>query len=63
MKAFCRVISVVLGNILRSLSQRLSALLTLANTLLRSSSGVNLISNMTPRCFLRIGLRNIIVEN
>ena len=51
MKALYIVISVVLGNILRSLRKRPTALLTLANTLLRCSSNVNLKSNMTPRRF------------
>ena len=48
MKALYTEISVVLGNILRSLP---TALLTLTNTLLRCSSNVNLKSNMTLRCF------------
>ena len=41
----------VFGNELRSLRWRPSVLLTLANTLLRWSSSINLKSNMTPRCF------------
>ena len=51
MRALYIVISVDLGNKLRSLRWRSSVLLTLANTLLRWSSNIYLESNMTPSCF------------
>ena len=51
MKALYIVICVVLGNILQNLRQRPTALLTLANTLLRCSLNVNVKSTMTPGYF------------
>ena len=64
MKALHIETSVALGNILQSLRKKPTALLNLANTLLTCSSNVDLKSNLTPRCFLGKGLRNIIiVEN
>ena len=52
MKALYILISVVLGNILRTLRKRLTALLTLANTLLRCFSNVDLKSNIDTKVFL-----------
>ena len=51
MKALYIVISVVLGNKFRSLRKRPTALLIVANTLLRCSSNANLKSNRTFRYF------------
>ena len=51
MKDLYIVISVVLGNKFGSLRKRRTVLLTLANTLPRCSSNVNMKSNMTPRWF------------
>ena len=51
MKALYMVINIVLGNMLRSLRKRPTALLTLANILLRCSSNINLKSNVPPRWF------------
>ena len=51
MKALYIVISVVFGNKFRSLRKRPTALLIVANTLLRCSSNANLKSNRTFRYF------------
>ena len=51
MKPLYIMISVSLDNKFQSLRKRSTALLTLANILLKWSSNVNLKSNMTPRCF------------
>ena len=61
MKALYIVIIVVLNNKFQSLRERSTALLILANTLLRCSSNVNLKSNFTSKVFLRKGLRDIII--
>ena len=61
MKALYIIIIVVLNSKFQSLRDRSTALLTLANTLLRCSSNVNLKSNFTCKVFLRKGLRDIII--